>query len=310
MLRRGYVLFVSLCLFLSGNSSEASDSRCGELATIKVLQNESVPAVPAHGVAAGATQDRFPLTIVSLNLADEENTDRILADFGKIEKVREADIFLFQQVGRADEGKDFALSTVAQRLGMHLVAIPTREQEKEDQGNNLRLPGLASLSRYPFRNPQVIPMKHFDLRFNHRCRVALAVTVDTPRGPIRVYNLHLDTRINEKERLEQLESVLESAADFQGPVIIGGDFNTANVWWFERMWPVPGIQDQEESVRTRLASQGFYTPFESASPTFKWLFFSFQLDWIFLSHNLKTADRGVEEVDFSDHRLLWVTIES
>src|SRR5438876_12403261 len=68
---------------------------------------------------------------------------------------------------------------------------------------------LAIVSRYPVMNVQIKRLKACDLRFRSRNRFVMAATVRTPWGDVRVWNVHLDTRINPQERLDQLRPVID-----------------------------------------------------------------------------------------------------
>jgi endonuclease/exonuclease/phosphatase family metal-dependent hydrolase len=166
---------------------------------------------------------------------------------------------------------------------------------------------VAILSRFPLRDPELIPLKRYDLGFKSRCRVALAATVESPLGPVRVVNVHLDSRMNRSERLAQLRPVVERLASFSGPQLIGGDFNTADVFWLGRTIPLPFAQKQSFAVREFMASQGFASPFESTGRTFSYL--PLRLDWIFVK-GMEPVAVGVEAMPFSDHRGLWLRLDA
>jgi endonuclease/exonuclease/phosphatase (EEP) superfamily protein YafD len=118
-------------------------------------------------------------------------------------------------------------------------------------------------------------------------------------------NVHLDTRINSRQRLAQLAPLLDALDAADGPQIIGGDFNTMNIWWFRTMWPFPYLQRQVAAVRTRLAGNGFHTPFRRGRPTFRFLGLPLRLDWLYLK-GLEAVDWNVDTVRFTDHRGVWV----
>ena len=61
---------------------------------------------------------------------------------------------------------------------------------------------------------------------------------------MRVVNVHLDTRINSKDRVAQLAPVIDMLDAIDGPQILGGDFNTMDVGWLHTMWPFPYFQHQ------------------------------------------------------------------
>jgi len=120
---------------------------------------------------------------------------------------------------------------VARTLGFATAFAPAAA-EIYDQG-------LAIVSRYPIGEVQIKNLKLCDLGFRSRNRFAIAATLRTPWGDLRVWNVHLDTRINPGERLDQLQPVIDDAATYSGPRLIGGDFNTNDMYWFGNVLPLP-----------------------------------------------------------------------
>ncbi|HKE82731.1 MAG TPA: endonuclease/exonuclease/phosphatase family protein, partial [Vicinamibacterales bacterium] len=167
--------------------------------------------------------------------------------------------------------------------------------------------GLAIVSRNPIDDAQITVLSHHHLRFRSRCRIALWATVSTPDGPVRIVNVHLDTRINTDDRLAQLAPILERLEHDQRPQIIGGDFNTMDVGWFQSMWPLPYAQHQAKAVRTLMATEGFHTPFVGTRATFKLMGLPLKLDWLFLK-GIKALDWSVDEARLSDHRGVWARV--
>jgi endonuclease/exonuclease/phosphatase family metal-dependent hydrolase len=231
-----------------------------------------------------------------LNLAKENRTDRVIGDLRRLQQRLELDILLLQEVDQEPGNSGLLVAQVAEAFGHYYVFAPA------DVWENGGLHGLAILSRWPLGEIEVVPLTQFNLRFRKRCRIGLAATAETPYGPARVFNLHLDSRINTGERLQQLAPVLRSAEQFAGDCLIGGDFNTADFRWFRRWMPLPYCARQGKAVRRELAERGFQTPLESTGATFKYL--GLKLDWIFLRGLLPMAS-GVEKIGFSDHRAVW-----
>jgi endonuclease/exonuclease/phosphatase family metal-dependent hydrolase len=163
---------------------------------------------------------------------------------------------------------------------------------------------MAILSRRPLRDPSVFDLTRFGLHLRSRCRVALAATIETPFGPLRVFGVHLDTRINFKERAAQLDPVVEAAGRFRGPAVLAGDLNTQPVYWIQHVLPVPYAHNQHRAIRRFLGRHGFSTPLNGRTPTFEP--FGFPLDWIYL-RSLSSASWGIERIEFSDHRAVWVS---
>ncbi|MCU1325534.1 MAG: endonuclease/exonuclease/phosphatase family protein [Bryobacterales bacterium] len=125
----------------------------------------------------------------------------------------------------------------------------------------------------------------------------------TPWGDLRVWNVHLDTRINLGERLDQLQPVIDEAAGYSCPRLIGGDFNTNDLYWFGNVLPLPFGPAHGTAVRSAMRTKGFETPLPAGLDTFKP--FRRQLDWIYLN-GLTSVAASVEPARFSDHNAVWV----
>ena len=239
------------------------------------------------------------ILIVSLNMHGELNLTKVIQEFRRHETLRRADIFLLQEIdGDYRKCRGFA-DGLAGSLDLPFVEMPD-ERQSEGNGN-----GLATLSRYRLKEAAVIPLKEFDLVVRSRRRIALAQTVVTPGGDLRLFNLHLDSRVNPEQRLDQLTPVLAATDLETRPVIIGGDFNTADYRWIYHVLPIPKKRSQRDALLERMAAGGFQTPFESTGPTHDW--FGLQLDWLFL-RKLRSFAAGTQEIDFSDHRAIWAEI--
>ena len=235
------------------------------------------------------------LTVVSLNMAKEARLDRILEGIRRAVFFETADVWLLQEARPS-------VSEMANALGMHYIYAPA------DQFSDGSVSGLAILSRYPFERSNRTVLPRYNLRFNTRCRIALTAAIRRPAGEIRLVNVHLDTRISQRQRLLQIGSVVESENSSRQPLIIGGDFNTANVRWIWNVFPLPYVQSHTRAVRDMFVGKGFESPLDGAGTTFRLLGFPLHLDWIFPKH-LKTVASGTERIDFSDHRAVWVTLQ-
>jgi endonuclease/exonuclease/phosphatase family metal-dependent hydrolase len=223
------------------------------------------------------------------------DADRIATEIKATAGLRDADILFVQEVVR--EGESSVADTVAVRLG-RFVAFASPEGRST-------VGGLAILSRYPLRDLRIHPLKPQNLVFRSRKRIALAATIITPDGPVRLVNAHLDTRINPAERLAQLGAALDDASCFYGPTVIGGDFNTNDMQWVSNVVPVPYPGWQASRVRILMESRGFRTPFQTRKATFDHM--GMQLDWIY-SNGLNAAEHGIEPVEFSDHHAIWARL--
>jgi endonuclease/exonuclease/phosphatase family metal-dependent hydrolase len=250
-----------------------------------------------RGEAANATDQPGSLSVLSLNLALREEVDHIVSELTAIGAQR-ADLILLQEVVQRAHTPDVA-SQLAARLGLDATYRPAFTLGPE------RTVGLALLSRYPARDLRVIDLKPVALGFRSRNRIALGAVVDTPAGPVRVYNVHLDTRINIEQRLEQIGVVARDVEATGGPALVGGDFNTNNNHWLFHTIPLPFIGRQGAELQRFMAAGGFRSAFALGSPTHDVL--RMQLDWLFL-RGLYATSASIEPMDVSDHHALLASL--
>jgi endonuclease/exonuclease/phosphatase family metal-dependent hydrolase len=253
----------------------------------------------ATAVQTAKNPDTF--AVASLNMAGRSRIADVLMEWTD---QRALDVLLLQEVGEeSNDGARFA-NELAERLGFHVAYAPANRL-----GDTSSTQGLAIVSRYPLNDVRVDPLKFKSLRFNSKCRIALSATVATSSGPVRLVNVHLDTRLNSQDRVEQLAPVFDPLNGTSGAQIIGGDMNTANIRWYRSLYPVPLLEKQVAAVRALFTQNGFDSPFMSTPPTFKFLGFPLKLDWLYLKH-LKPIEYDVDHVRFSDHRGIWAHVKS
>jgi len=239
------------------------------------------------------------LTIGSLNLAGQPKIGEHIAAWTA---QRGIDVLLLQEVGHSSIDGETFVAALGERLGFHSVYAPA-----DIFGG--RTQGLAILSRVPIEGVQVLPLAYHHLRFKSRCRIALGATLRTPDGPIHLMNVHLDTRINGKDRLAQLAPVLDALEGIDAPQLIGGDFNTMDARWVGTMLPLVYVERQSTIVREHLAAHGFDTPFHGTPATLKLMHLPIRLDWLYLKR-LTPLDWNVDTVPLSDHRGIWARLGS
>ena len=240
------------------------------------------------------------LTATSLNLATETSFPNILRELDR-RQLLQSDLFFFQEVEHYPDRDSLLIDRLAQHLGYDYLFAPAQRVGKNGAQ------GLAILSRYPLQDPEVVYLPRFTLKVNNRCRIALTATAATPLGAIGVVNLHLDTRINLRQRWQQLQSVLEAVSKLPEASLIAGDFNTQDFLWVENLLPLPFLHRQVRPVLARLKACGYSTPFTQTGRTHAWA--PLKLDWIFL-RKLRAQARRVQKIGFSDHRALWVQVVS
>ena len=278
----------ALCLAVTAAAPvvDASSPCVPRPTTISLSPPRNAPAHPA------------PTVVASLNLAGQ---DRIASELVAWTHLRNIDILLLQEVGHPSIDGAAFVAALSEQLGFQFAYAPANLID--EAGSQ----GLAIVSRYPLDDVRAYPLKYHHLRFRSRCRVALTARVMTAAGSIQVVNVHLDTRINSKDRLNQLAPLLDAVSGVHTPQIIGGDFNTMNIGWLRTMWPFPYFQRQSRAVRDLLDADGFHTPLINSRATFRFLGLPFKLDWLFL-RQLRALDWNVDPVRYSDHRGVWARV--
>ena len=240
------------------------------------------------------------LTATSLNLATETSFRKIVRELERVQLLQ-SDLFFFQEVEHYPDRDSLLIPRLAKHLGYDYLFAPAQRVGKNGAQ------GLAILSRYPLQDPKVVYLPRFTLKVNNRCRIALTAIAVTPLGAVGVVNLHLDTRINLKQRWQQLQPVVAAAEKLPEASLIAGDFNTQNFHWVENLLPLPFLHRQVGPMLAKLKASGYLTPFTQTGRTHAWA--PLKLDWIFF-RKLKAQARRVQKIGFSDHRALWVQVVS
>jgi endonuclease/exonuclease/phosphatase family metal-dependent hydrolase len=231
-------------------------------------------------------------------MAGATDVHAVWRDIDRIPDTLKIDLFVLQEVSGSADGSTSMAKEMGKHYGMNYMF------KAADPIKGGLMEGLAVVSRYPIRDMDIIQLQHYNLHFKNRDRIAMAVTLDAPTGPIRVINVHLDGRVNKKQRLDQLAPVLEAADKTKLPILLAGDFNTEHILWVGHTVPILNGQNQATPLETLVTSHGFTTPF-GAEATFPLL--HQKLDWIFLK-GLKATHSGVTPIAFSDHHAIWVRL--
>ncbi len=250
----------------------------------------------------GSFLDRSPdlaetVRLVSYNLHGPP-TDKIepLTEALRSEPaLRDAAVFSLQEVNRnhAGSGNRDMARELARALKCH-YAYAVELEHKNGGGER----GLAIVSRYEMSDVErfVLPVEGP----GGRRRISLGATIHLgPEKLLRVYDLHLETRISVKERGEQIQAILDHAQRYADlPTVILGDFNTFTNGATRRM-------------NELMEAAGFQCPLAGDEKTFQQKFFlRLKLDWIW-ARNLKMEGADVEgDIVISDHRPLWVDLDA
>jgi len=242
------------------------------------------------------------LRIVSFNVHYALDPLKLAGAIRTNEEVGNADVFLIQEIEDYSAEGSSRTAKLAEALGLNYVYAPARTTGTG--GTH----GLAILSRYPLRDIEVILLPQFNLRYRTRQRIALTALVDVGPVPLRLYNLHLDTRLNPGDRREQLRPIAERAArDSVARVIVGGDFNTSPFRWLGHVVPI-FRSSQATAVDAFMQEHGLETSLQKAGSTSRRGFFRFRLDSIY-TRGLQVRASGVaRKVKSSDHDPVWIEV--
>lgn len=241
--------------------------------------------------------------MVSFNVHRGDDLPALVLSIQRNPELCPADVFLLQEIESFPAEGQSRTRKLAQALGLNYVYAPARLKEAGDGTH-----GLAVLSRFPLREVEVIPLKQFNLGVNTRQRIALGVTVEMGKRRLRLYNVHLDTRINARQRQEQLQPVVDAARRHAvAETVIGGDFNTNPLYWLLPVLPI-FRSNQAKAVDAYMKKGGYAAPFSDAGGTMKKWGGRYRVDSIY-SRGLTVERTAVEDgVVVSDHFPVWVDL--
>jgi endonuclease/exonuclease/phosphatase family metal-dependent hydrolase len=169
--------------------------------------------------------------------------------------------------------------------------------------------GNAVLSRYPLRDVEVIDLPAFSAveAFFAGKKRGVAVTVEAPEGPIRVYGVHLSHR-SETVRAASARYLIDLAQQSEHPVIVAGDVNSTPTGF-------PGSQRGEDNgnamdviIGSELWRHQPTDPPDRDEMTFHSSRPSRVIDWILLPNEWSFGSYEVIGSELSDHRLVAATI--
>lgn len=180
---------------------------------------------------------------VAWNLERGIYCDEILNELKNNELLNKADLLLLTEtdLGMARSKNRNIARELALALGMNYYFLPAYINLCKGSGieadfdgeNEYALHGNAILSRYPMKDFQSIHLKNAkDKMRGKEKRIGnqqvLAATIEFPQGPIRAVCIHLDALSTQKQRQNQMISILDRLeVPDNMPVLLGGDWNTS-----------------------------------------------------------------------------------
>ena len=271
--------------------------------SIDVIVGPMQPELRNRAGAAGPFSGR--LRLATFNVALGEDVTALADSLRASAALRELDLLLVQEIERHPGEERSRADRLAELLDRSYLYAPARLTD--DGGTH----GLAVLSRWPLEDAQVMELPYFELGLVSSQRIALAVTALVTGRPLRGIDVHLDTRLNLRDRLAQLRPVVTALPD---QVVVGGDFNSNPFLWLDRTMPMlPAYTvssfDQADAIDEYMRALGYATPTEGSGSTFNLPAVPMRLDSVFV-RGLPVESSGVDRsVVVSDHFPLWVELD-
>ena len=168
-----------------------------------------------------------------------------------VDAVREVDpdVIGFQEIrhdgARDEDGRNQAEQLSARLPDYQIVSEPAQVDADAD-----RWEGLAIFSRLPIASTDHVELSRdpSDSRDNHQ-RIVLHAEVDTPAGPLHIYDTHLS--LSRDGRRRTVREITAFTGRYAAPAVLLGDFNEA-----------PG----EEAIRHITDGAGFLDAWPALHP--------------------------------------------
>ncbi|HSK04363.1 MAG TPA: endonuclease/exonuclease/phosphatase family protein [Kofleriaceae bacterium] len=300
------VLTLAAGLALGLAAAGCSDARIDPIPAWTPWEAIEGPFRPEVRHAASPAPGRDRMRVLTYNVWRGVDVDALAPYLLAHPELAAADLVLLQESDDYPSEVTSDASRLAAELGMSHVYAPTGEQRRGTRG-------LAILSRFALREIEVMFLEEApELELvEPAARAAVAVVIDTPGGPVRVINVHLDVALNITERILQLRPTILEAPD---RVVVAGDFNTNDYVWAEAtvpLLPLDAVADTSQAVALDgyMRGLGFRTPTAAFGATWRGFPEDQRLDAIF-TRGVEVDDGAVERaLKLSDHWPVWLDLE-
>lgn len=183
---------------------------------------------------------RSQYRVLAWNIERGIQFERQLEAFRTHHYLKRCDVLLLTEtdLGMIRSGNRAVALELAREIGMHYAFAPcyvnlskgSGIEHETDGKNTLGLHGNAILSRYPIRRVRTIPLKNGKDKMTGRekrlgSQVALVGEIKFPNYSLTAASVHLDAQSSQTHRHDQMRDVV-SGLNAEGPVVIGGDWNT------------------------------------------------------------------------------------
>ena len=239
-----------------------------------------------------------PLRIATWNVERAARPERLARALKEHTSLRHAAVILLQEIEHHSAEPAPRVERIAHALGhAHVVYAPARAVRGGTHG-------LAILSRFPLTDVRRLPLPPGAGRYSVP-RVALAATVQLPDGPLRVVDVHLDTRLDAEQRIAQLAPALAAADGLRA--LVAGDLNTTPLRFWRNNLPI-GAADQPAAIDRAAAAHGLANATALLGPTTRRQVLAWRLDAIY-TRGVTVSARGIARaIRTSDHVPLWIDL--
>ena len=250
------------------------------LASCAHVRNYTDPAGPRFVGSFPPSPDvESDFRVVTFNIKYARHIDGAIGLLREDPNLRTADVIFLQEMDAPGTQR------IAEALALNYAYCPAIAR-----GDSARDFGNAILSRWPIRDAGKIILPHRAHIVGSQ-RIATAGTIDVDGTPVRLYSVHiaLPITVSGRGRRDQLEAILQDAADGPERVIIAGDFNSHDLGEF-------------------FANTGFAWVSRNIGSTRGW----FDIDQMFLRGFRLAAPESIGVVrdnrGVSDHRPVWAVL--
>lgn len=236
-----------------------------------------------------------PLRVVTYNTEYGQDPEGLAAAILGDPELSRAGLFLFQEEESYPAEGASRAARLARLLDLGYVYVPARTKGAGTHG-------LALMSAFPL---DAIAKMDLPLADNGVPRIAVSANVHVGDRTLHVIDIHLETRLNPRDRIAQLHpAVIDAPED----VLIAGDFNTSWITWSGSVPVLPDDRDQVPILDSYMASLAFEAPSVSSGPTEHAYGLEFKLDSIY-TRGLDVTFGRVVRTGPSDHWPMYIDIK-
>ena len=246
----------------------------------------------------GESPEPVRLRVVTFNVNGASTGSRLMKALESHEQLRAADVVMLQEIETTEVSH--GPRELAERLGFDVAYAIARR-------GTFGTHGIAIFSRQPLHDIEVLPLPRFNLGYRSRRRIAVSAAIEVNGATLRLFNVHLDTRLTLNERIRQMEPVVRRATS-AARAVVGGDFNTIRaIPWLLPWLPIPlRWWSQADAFEEFMQRQGLKKALPSVGRTGP---MGMELDALYHVGLQGTSYGTAAFPALSDHLALWADLQ-